>query len=152
SKKNALGRPHGFDCETQGTLFFDIERILAHHRPPAFLLENVKNLRSHDGGRTFDVIMRTLTRKLGYRVFPRVLDARCVVPQHRERIFIFGCLDGDHEFEWESVLTSIWRGEDGSRLGSVLHPEDGSEPVMEPYTIEGGRVNPKYVLTDGLWN
>jgi DNA (cytosine-5)-methyltransferase 1 len=68
SKKNALRRPHGFDCETQGTLFFDVERIIATRRPKAFLLENVKNLVNHDRGRTFDVIYRTLTQKLGYEV------------------------------------------------------------------------------------
>ncbi|MFT5195782.1 MAG: DNA (cytosine-5)-methyltransferase 1, partial [Candidatus Promineifilaceae bacterium] len=56
SKKNALGRPHGFSDETQGTLFFDVSRIIAHHRPAAFMLENVKNLESHDKGNTFRVI------------------------------------------------------------------------------------------------
>src|SRR5207344_931023 len=60
SKKNALGRAHGFHDETQGTLFFDVARIIEEKRPKGFLLENVKNLRSHDKGRTFDVIMRTL--------------------------------------------------------------------------------------------
>ena len=57
SKKNALGRPHGFLCDTQGTLFYDLARILEHHRPAAFLLENVKNLERHDGGKTFATIM-----------------------------------------------------------------------------------------------
>src|SRR6185437_10843824 len=56
SKKNALGRPHGFECMTQGTLFFDVARILAAKRPRAFLLENVKNLISHDGKKTFAII------------------------------------------------------------------------------------------------
>jgi DNA (cytosine-5)-methyltransferase 1 len=65
SKKNALGVPHGFECATQGTLFFDVARIIAAKRPKAFLLENVKNLLSHDGGNTFRVIMRTLEVELG---------------------------------------------------------------------------------------
>ena len=90
SKKNSLGRAHGFDDPTQGTLFFDIKRIIAAKRPKAFLLENVKNLRSHDGGKTFKVIMDTL-RRLGYVVpVPRIIDAAAFVPQHRERIFIAG--------------------------------------------------------------
>jgi DNA (cytosine-5)-methyltransferase 1 len=60
SKKNALGRAHGFADETQGTLFFDVARIIAEHRPKAFLLENVKNLVNHDKGRTFAVILGRL--------------------------------------------------------------------------------------------
>src|SRR5262249_55445492 len=65
SKKNSLGRPHGFADRTQGTLFFNIKEILAAKRPRAFLLENVKNLQRHDRGRTFAVILATL-RELGY--------------------------------------------------------------------------------------
>ena len=75
SKKNALGHAHGFECETQGTLFFELERIIEAKRPKAFLLENVKNLKSHDRGRTFDTIMRTLKDKLGYQVFYKIIDA-----------------------------------------------------------------------------
>ena len=89
SKKNSLGRAHGFLDETQGTLFFDVVRILEHHKPAAFLLENVKNLLSHDRGNTFSVIRRTLD-ELGYDVNYRIIDARSWVPQHRERIFICG--------------------------------------------------------------
>ena len=83
SKKNALGRAHGFADETQGTLFFDVLRILKHHRPAAFLLENVKNLKSHDKGRTFEVIRRKLTEELGYSLEARIIDAGHFVPQHR---------------------------------------------------------------------
>jgi len=90
SKNNALGREHGFAHATQGTLFFDIARILEHHRPRAFLLENVKNLKSHDSGRTFSEIIRTLEEDLGYDVHSNVIDARGVVPQHRERTYIVG--------------------------------------------------------------
>jgi DNA (cytosine-5)-methyltransferase 1 len=90
SKKNALGRAHGFDDPTQGTLFFDIKRILKEKRPAAFLLENVKNLQHHDKGRTFKVIMETLEGELDYDVHYAVIDARSLVPQHRERIYIVG--------------------------------------------------------------
>ena len=90
SKKNSLGRKHGFEDETQGTLFFDIKRILKQKRPKAFMLENVKNLTSHDKGRTFDVIRRTLEEDLGYVINWKIVDASAWVPQHRERIFIVG--------------------------------------------------------------
>jgi DNA (cytosine-5)-methyltransferase 1 len=148
SKKNSLGVPHGFDCDTQGTLFFEVERILKHHKPKAFLLENVKNLLSHDGGRTFATIERVLTKKLKYRIFPKVIDARCVVPQHRERIFIVGFRE-DVEFRWEDLV--IPPPENGPRLRSILHPEDGSEAPEAPFTDEKGRVNRKYVLSEHLW-
>jgi DNA (cytosine-5)-methyltransferase 1 len=90
SKKNALGRAHGFQDETQGNLFFDIARIIDEKRPKAFLLENVKNLQSHDKGRTFDVIQRTLRDELGYQIDCKVIDGAHFVPQHRERILIVG--------------------------------------------------------------
>lgn len=146
SKKNSLGRPHGFECDTQGTLFFEVERILAHHRPRAFLLENVKNLQSHDQGRTFATIMHTLREKLGYHVWTKVLDARCYVPQHRERIFIAGFRD-DVAFDWSLVPTpprSQW-----PKLETVLHAE--SDEVEEPYTDATGAAADKYVLTGHLW-
>src|SRR5262249_58053725 len=75
SKKNALGRPHGFLCDTQGTLFFDLAQIIAHRRPSAFLLENVKNLESHDGGKTFDTIFNVLRNTLKYHVHHRVISS-----------------------------------------------------------------------------
>ncbi len=91
SKKGSLGLPHGFRDKTQGTLFFEIARIIREKRPRAFLLENVKNLVHHDCGRTFRVILETLENDLGYFVpTPQVLDARSVVPQHRERIYVVG--------------------------------------------------------------
>ena len=90
SKKLSLGEPHGFADKKQGNLFFEIQRILEAHRPDAFLLENVKNLRSHDKGRTFQIIMHILTAELGYHVSYKVLDAVNYVPQHRERIFLVG--------------------------------------------------------------
>lgn len=149
SKKNALRVPHGFLCETQGTLFFEVERIIAHHRPKTFVLENVKNLVNHDRGRTFDVICRTLREKLGYQVHVRVIDAKSFVPQHRERIFIVGFRERNN-FSFDDL--EIPDPLNGPRLASVLHPEDGSEPAEKPFT-EGrdGRVSSKYVLTDHLW-
>ncbi|MRS89387.1 DNA (cytosine-5-)-methyltransferase [Enterobacteriaceae bacterium RIT714] len=98
SKKNALGRAHGFACDTQGTLFFDVVRIIDARRPAIFVLENVKNLKSHDGGKTFRIIMQTLD-ELGYDVAdaqdtgaddPKIIDGKHFLPQHRERIVLVG--------------------------------------------------------------
>lgn len=147
SKKNSLGRKHGFACDTQGTLFFDVARILDKKRPKAFLLENVKNLVSHDKGRTFDVIMRTLRQELGYIVEAKVIDAKRFVPQHRERIVIVGFRE-DVGFSFDDLpLPDV-----GPRLSAILHPEDGTELAEHPFT-EGARakVAKKYTLTDNLW-
>lgn len=149
SKKNALGRQHGFACEAQGTLFFDVARIIAHHRPGAFLLENVKNLVNHDRGRTFEVIRKVLTEELGYHIHWKVIDARSWVPQHRERIFIAGFREPT-DFSFADMV--IPDPLEGPRLGSILHPEDGREAPEKPFT-EGniGRVSTKYSLSDHLW-
>lgn len=150
SKKNSLGRPHGFEDETQGTLFFDIARILKYHRPRAFVLENVKNLASHDRGRTLAVILRTLREELGYTVDTAIIDAKGFVPQHRERIFLVG-FDERTGFSFESDV-SLPDPQSGPKLNSILHPEDGSEPAEAPYTLgEEARVSQKYVLSDKLW-
>lgn len=147
SKKNALGRPHGFECTTQGTLFFDVARIIAAKRPKAFLLENVKNLVSHDKGNTFRVIMETLRDELGYTVEARVIDAQHFVPQHRERIIIAGFRD-DTGFSFDALHLP----EQGPRLASILHPENGSETADGTFTTGAqAQVNPKYILTDKLW-
>jgi len=150
SKKNALNRPHGFACDTQGTLFFDVARIIEHHRPKVFILENVKNLVNHDKGNTFKVIKKTLEEELGYKkVEYRVLDAKSWVPQHRERIFIVGFLE-DNDFDFDSMV--VPNPLTGPKLGTILHPEDGTEEIEKPFT-EGniGRVNEKYVLSEKLW-
>jgi len=132
SKKNALHRPHGFRCETQGTLFFDVARIIEHHRPRAFLLENVKNLVNHDKGKTFKVIRRTLEEELGYHVSYRILDARAWVPQHRERIIIVGFRDQNgFSLDNMSLPTSM------PVLASVLHPEDGGEHAVHRKKRQG---------------
>lgn len=149
SKKNSLGRPHGFECTTQGTLFFDVARIIAEKKPKAFLLENVKNLLSHDKGNTFKVIRETLEKELGYNIQYKVIDGQHFVPQHRERIIIIGFRDRD-DFSFDLLDLP----EKGSRkVSSILHKQDGSENPEEPYTSgEKAIVNKKYTLTPKLWD
>lgn len=128
SKKQSLGRKHGFDDEKQGNLFFSIADIIDYHRPEAFVLENVKNLKSHDNGHTFDIIYSTLTEALGYKVYHKIIDAQSVVPQHRERIFIVGFRE--------------------PRFYEFPHfPLQG--PVLG--TILDRNVQQKYTLSDHLW-
>ena len=133
SKKNSLGRSHGFEDETQGTLFFDIKRIIKKKKPKVFLLENVKNLVSHDNGNTFKIIKRTL-EDLGYKIYKQVLDGKFYVPQHRERIVIVGFrkkyFREKEEFSFPAPL------EETPKLSSILH----SNPDF------------KYTLSDKLWN
>lgn len=148
SKKNALGRLHGFQDETQGTLFFDVLRVLMHHRPAAFLLENVKNLKSHDKGRTFEVIRRKLTEELGYTLHTRIIDAANFVPQHRERIVMVGFRE-NIGFSFDDL---VLQGRAGRGMRDVLHPEDGSEAPESHFTVgPDARVSDKYTLTDKLW-
>ncbi|PRC94398.1 dcm: DNA (cytosine-5-)-methyltransferase [Solimicrobium silvestre] len=152
SKKNSLGRSHGFADETQGTLFFDVARIIAAKRPRAFLLENVKNLLSHDKGRTFDVIKRTLSEELGYHIHYKVIDGAHYVPQHRERIIIVGFRE-PVAFDW-NMLNLPEKNQ--IKLQSILHKTDGSEPVLawdeNKYFDHQQRCVPaKYTLTDNLW-
>jgi len=152
SKKNSLGIPHGFACEAQGTLFFDVANIIRIKQPKAFLLENVKNLQSHDKGNTFRVIKETLEKELGYTIFPLVIDAKGFVPQHRERIYIVGFRD-KVEFDWSKFKHPK---ASAKKLNDILHPENGSEnhsyDFMKGY-IQGekGYVNDKYTLSDKLW-
>lgn len=148
SKKNALGRAHGFDDETQGTLFFDVLRILMHHRPAAFMLENVKNLKSHDKGRTFDVIRRKLTEELGYTLETRIIDAGHFVPQHRERIVMVGFRETTG-FSFDDVRLPAYGNR---RLHHILHPQNGTERPESHYTVgPDAVVSDKYTLTDKLW-
>ena len=132
SKKNSLGRATGFEDKTQGTLFFDVCRILKEKRPKAFMLENVKNLKSHDRGRTFKVIEESLD-ELNYEVFTAILDGQNFVPQHRERILIVG-------FDRERYRDIIFRFD--------ITPKE-PRPVLED--ILEHDVNAKYTLTDKLW-
>lgn len=131
SKKNSLGRPHGFMCDTQGTLFYDLAKIIEFHKPPVVLLENVKNLERHDGGRTFKTIRYVLEEELGYEFHKRVISSEPWVPQKRERIFIVAFRDPSlfnfEELEIPQTGHPV--------LGDILLPE----------------VPPKYTLTEKLW-
>jgi DNA (cytosine-5)-methyltransferase 1 len=128
-------------------LFFDVARILEAKRPRAFLLENVKNLISHDGRKTFRIIRNTL-EELGYRISYRILDGGHFVPQHRERILIAGFREPTG-FSWDAPLPA----KGGRRLRDILHPEEGSEADIDDgrYLDAHGRVQEKYVLSDKLW-
>ena len=134
SKKKSLGKATGFLDETQGTLFFDVARIIEAKRPKTFLLENVKNLKSHDGGRTWQIITATLN-DLGYSVFSAVLDGKIFVPQHRERIFIVGF---DNE-----------RYKDFINFNFDFEPP---EKVPALKDILENHVDDRYTLSDKLWN
>ena len=127
SKKRSLGRPDGFADERRGNLFFYLADIIERRRPRAFLLENVRNLRNHDEGRTFEVIRKHLAVRLGYDVHVKVIDARHVVPQHRERIFIVG-FDKPRDFAF-----GTFTGPE-PRLGDILERE---RDVAERYRLSG---------------
>jgi len=128
SKKLSLGRKHGFEDEKQGNLFFKIAEILDYHKPSAFVLENVKNLQTHDKRRTFQIIYETLTDALGYDVKFKVIDAQGLVPQHRERIFLVG-FKPNRLFEFPEIPKV------GPKLGSILE----------------SKVEDRYTLSDHLW-
>jgi DNA (cytosine-5)-methyltransferase 1 len=134
SKKISLGHAHGFDCDIQGTLFFNVASIIEVKRPAVVLLENVKNLQSHDGGRTWRIIRETL-EALEYNVFAQIIDAVDYVPQHRERIFIV-CFDrhvfGDHQ---PFVFPP-----------KPLGPKPQLRDILDP------NPDPKYTLSEHLWN
>lgn len=133
SKKQSMGRATGFEDKTQGTLFFDVCRIIKAKRPKAFMLENVKNLKSHDKGNTFNVIMESL-EELDYQVFYQVIDGQNYVPQHRERILIVGF--------------------DRRRFGSDISFDFDITPVEpKPVIRDILEENPdeKYTLSDKLW-
>jgi DNA (cytosine-5)-methyltransferase 1 len=133
SKKNALGRAHGFEDETQGTLFFDVARIIGHKKPKVFMLENVKNLLSHDKGNTFKVIKKTL-EQLEYSVHYKVLDGKHFVPQHRERIIIVGFRN--EVFNKKEQFQFPVLPEQSTKMRDILQDE----------------VDSKYTLSDKLWN
>jgi len=133
SKNNSLGRETGFLDKTQGTLFFDVVRIINAKRPHTFLLENVKNLKSHNKGETWKVITETLD-ELDYKIFPFVLDGQLFSPQHRERVFIVGF--------------------DRQIYGDKIHFKfDISPPAKSPKVkdILVDEVDEKYTLTNHLW-
>jgi len=130
SKKISMGKAHGFDDAKQGNLFFDIIRIVNFHKPEIVFLENVKNLLSHDKGRTFKVIKEALEAE-GYNLSVDIFDAANFVPQHRERIIIVGCLNNFIELPCKSKLP-----EANHKIADILEP----------------KVDPKYTLSDKLWH
>ncbi|WP_068398151.1 DNA (cytosine-5-)-methyltransferase [Kribbia dieselivorans] len=149
SKKNSLGRAHGFQDPTQGTLFFDVKRIIHEKRPAAFLLENVKNLKSHDGGNTFRVIMQTLQDELGYQVQTRIVNGKHFTPQNRERILIVGFRE-PNAFD----IDSLELPESTRTVKDVLHRRGESDLAHDDgryFNPRTGRVNPKYTLSEHLW-
>lgn len=147
SKKNSLGRVHGFLDLTQGTLFFDVARIIAAKRPKAFLLENVKNLLSHDGGKTFETIKRVLKEELGYHIHCKVVNAASWVPQHRQRIFIVGFRE-NLPFGWDLLEIPDAK----PTLGSILHTAEEEAEGHYTETVRGKtRVTDRYTHSDGLW-
>ena len=135
SKKNSLGRAHGFADPTQGTLFFNIKEIAAARRPPILILENVKNLRSHDRGRTWQIIEESL-REIDYTVHDRIYDARHWVPQHRERVFIVA-------FDEHAV--------DPTAPFELPDPPVRRKPITLGSILEES-VDEKYTLTPKLWD
>lgn len=137
SKNISLGRKHGFDHAKQGNLFFDIARILEDKKPPAFMLENVKNLASHDKGNTFKVITGIL-EDLGYTINYKVIDAKYYVPQHRERVYIVGF---DKKIVPENFKFEFPEREKTMKVKEMPKLKD----ILEK------NVDPKYTLTDKLW-
>ncbi len=133
SKKNSLGRATGFEDKTQGTLFFDVCRILKAKRPKAFMLENVKNLCRHDRGRTFKIILESL-EELDYVVFYKILDGQNFVPQHRERILLVGYdrkrFGNDISFDFNII---------------PIEPKPVMNDILEK------DVDSRYTLSDKLW-
>ncbi len=123
SARNALGQNHGFSCRIQGTLFFDLMRIAKVKKPRVLFLENVKNLRVHDGGRTFDRIRATIEEDLGYSFHSEVIDASPLVPQKRKRCYII-CFRDHESFSMPKISG------DPLPLSSILEPNPG-----ERYTI-----------------
>jgi DNA (cytosine-5)-methyltransferase 1 len=147
SKKNSLGKAHGFSCPIQGNLFFDVARIIQAKKPPVVVLENVKNLLSHDKGRTFEIIKQTLEKDLGYKMAFRVFDARSFVPQHRERVIIVAT-KGKVPFDFDDIKIPP----NAPKLSEILHSGD-KERYWEPrYQDErNGKALSKYTLSDNLW-
>jgi DNA (cytosine-5)-methyltransferase 1 len=164
SKKNALNREHGFDCPDQGQLFFDICRILIVKQPPIAVLENVKNLKSHNKGTTFQVIKEVLTNlpdhqetlfskeiiKGGKAYWvanlnddkpdPKIIDGKHYVPQHRERIVLL-CIRAD--------IAELLEIEKKIDLKDIFVPN--KRPTLKDVLEPNSAVPEKYTLTPKLW-
>lgn len=129
SARNSLGTDHGFLDETQGTLFFDVARIIEEKRPRVVLLENVANIRSHDNGRTFSTIRGVLEQDLRYAFHSAVLNSSSLVPQRRKRCFMVAFRDGNPDF----------------RFPELTGPDLPLRSVLEPLPPE------IYTISDRLW-
>ena len=128
SKKKSLNKPHGFEDKTQGTLFYEVLRILREKKPTVFFLENVKNFVRHDKGKTFK-ITRGALEELGYSFYSKVINAKLLVPQNRERIFMIGFRDRTLDFGFPDIRNSM------PKIIDILEKN----------------VDNKYTLTDHLW-
>ena len=133
SKKNSMGKKHGFLDKSQGTLFFDILRIIKHKRPRAFFLENVKNLITHDKGNTFNVIKAAL-EDANYELYTKIIDGKYFVPQHRERIYIIGL---NKEIYRKNIMLQF--------------PTLTDRSLSKVRNILDKKVDDKYELSDKLW-
>lgn len=154
------GKQAGFADATRGTLFFDIARIAAHHRPKVLFLENVKNLIRHDDGKTLDTIVTTI-KNLGYQVYYKVLNASDYgLPQHRERVYIV-CFRNDLDVKnfsfpaptnYQISLHDIL--DDNANVKNIVRPDivfrkpDVTQPANKPIQIgiigKGGQGNRIY--------
>ena len=124
------GKRGGFE-DTRGTLFFDVARLIKEKKPKVFLLENVKGLVNHRGGKTLATILNVLENDLGYSVQYKVLNAKNFgVPQNRERIYIVGFREGGGGFEFPETI------DDSKKLSDI---------------IENKPVSVKYYLSDVYW-
>jgi len=147
SKRNSLGKLHGFECETQGTLFFDVARIIKVKQPLIIMLENVKNLKSHDNGKTYNVIINTLDQ-LGYDIIdrdydkstpdPKIINGKFFVPQNRERIVILA-------FRRDLNVSG------GLTLKNIKKYFPAEEPCVGDILQANNEVDAKYVLTHNMW-
>ena len=152
AKKRSLGRDTGFLDKVSGTLFFDVTRVIESKRPAAFLLENVKNLISHDSGRTFKTMLDVLEYELGYEVHWKIIDAKYFVPQHRERVYIVG-FRAKTSFSWDDFIYANAH----VNLASVLHDLNGSEPFVISdrdrfFDYKNHKVQEKYTISPKLWH
>jgi len=129
SSRTALGQRHGFSCSMQGTLFFDVVRIVKVKQPKVLILENVKNLLWHNKGRTFEKIKKVIEDDLGYSFSSHVIDASSLVPQRRRRCYMVCYRDPDLKFSFPSINGPA------IPLSSILEPSPGK----------------RYTISDRLW-
>lgn len=130
SARRSLGQSHGFDCSTQGTLFFDLIRIAKAIKPKVLFLENVRNLVSHDKGNTFQTIKKTIEEELGYSFNYSIVNARSVVPQKRVRCFMVCFRDENQTFEF---------------------PDFEGEPLALKTILESPEIVEKFTISDKMW-